>query len=80
MPGVKIGNGAIIATGSLVTKDVPDYAIVGGNPAQIILMRFSDDQIARLNAIAWWDWEAEKITANIRLINATDSDALEKAG
>jgi len=78
MPGVKIGNGAIIATKSVVTKDVPDYAIVGGNPAQIIRMRFDDVTITRLLKIAWWDWSAEKISEHIRLINSGDVEALEK--
>jgi virginiamycin A acetyltransferase len=77
MPGVKIGNGAIIATKAIVTKDVPDYAIVGGNPAQIIRMRFDDVTIARLLKIAWWDWSAEKISEHIKLINSGDVSALE---
>ncbi|WDF56593.1 CatB-related O-acetyltransferase [Mucilaginibacter sp. KACC 22063] len=79
MPGVKIGNGCIIATGALVTKDVPDYAVVGGNPACIIRMRFDATTIERLNTIAWWNWGAEKIMPNIKLINSADVDALEKA-
>lgn len=57
LPGVKLGDGAVIAAGSLVTKDVPAYAIVGGNKAEIIRMRFSDDQIEALNDLAWWDYK-----------------------
>jgi virginiamycin A acetyltransferase len=79
MPGVKIGNGAIIGTRALVTKDVPDYAIVCGNPATVIRKRFSEDDIERLLKIAWWDWGAEKITVNLRLINFTNISGLEKA-
>ena len=80
MPGIKIGNGVIIASRSVITKDVPDYAIIGGNPAKTIRMRYNDEIINRLLKIAWWDWSIEKITKNIRLINSTDIDALEAAG
>lgn len=78
MPGVKVGNGAVIATRSVVTKDVPDYAIVGGNPAQIIRMRYDDSTIQRLLSIAWWNWSAEHITRNIKLINSANVLALEQ--
>ncbi len=70
MPGVNIGHGSIIASKSVVTKDVPPYAIVGGNPATIVGYRFDEDTIKRLLDIAWWDWSMEKITANIRAIMA----------
>jgi len=65
MPGLTIGHGAIIGTGSLVTKDVAPYAIVGGNPAKEIKKRFSDETIDQLLSIAWWDWEIEKITKHV---------------
>jgi virginiamycin A acetyltransferase len=78
MPGVKIGNGAVIASKSVVTKDVPDYAIVGGNPAKIIRKRFDDATISRLQNVAWWDWPADKITDNLQIINSVDVDALEQ--
>lgn len=71
LSGVNIGNGAVIATGSLVTKDVPDYAIVGGVPAQIIKFRFTPEQIKALITIQWWDWDLEKIKANIHLLSST---------
>lgn len=59
--GVKIGNGAIIRANSLVLKDIPEYVIVGGSPAQIIRMRFSDEDIRFLNDIQWWRWPSTKL-------------------
>jgi len=79
MPGVRIGNGAIVATASVVTKDVPAYAIVGGNPATIIRYRFDPPTIERLQAVAWWDWSPEKITRNVRALCAGAIDSLERA-
>lgn len=76
MPGVKIGHGAIIASRSVVTKDVPDYAVVGGNPAQIIKYRFDENTIEKLLEIAWWDWSAEKITRNLEAITHNSIDHL----
>lgn len=68
MQGIKVGDGAIIGTNSLVTKDVAPYTIVGGNPAREIRKRFDDDTIAFLLALRWWDWDVNKITENIGLI------------
>jgi len=79
MPGVKIGHGAIIASKSVVTKDVPPYATVGGNPAKVVGMRFDDATIKRLLAVAWWHWPIERITTNVRAIMAGDAGALEHA-
>lgn len=62
MPGVTIGDGAIIGSCSVVTKDVPPYAIVGGNPAQVLRKRFSDEQIETLLEMKWWDKTAAEIT------------------
>ncbi|MER2997282.1 CatB-related O-acetyltransferase [Pontibacter populi] len=76
MPGVTIGDGAVVATKAVVTKDVPPYSIVAGNPAQVVKMRFQDETIAKLQQITWWDWDAEKITRNLHLINSNDVDAL----
>ena len=61
MSGVKIHNGSVVGSGSVVSKDVPPYAIVVGNPAQIIKFRFNRDQIQSLLQIKWWDWEESKI-------------------
>lgn len=76
MPGVKVGNGAIVSSKSVVTGDVPAYAIVGGNPAKVIRYRFDNETIARLEQIAWWNWPADKISTNLALITAGDVDAL----
>lgn len=76
MPGVKIGNGAIISSRSVVTSDVPAYSIMGGNPARVIRQRFTDETISRLEKLAWWDWPVEKITQNLPAIISADLEAL----
>lgn len=75
MPGVKIGDGAIIATKAVVTKDVEPYTIVGGNPAKEIKKRFSEDIISKLLELQWWDWDIEKITQNVHKLT-TEPEAL----
>jgi virginiamycin A acetyltransferase len=77
MPGVQIGDGAIVAAGALVTKDVPPYAIVGGNPARLLRMRFDEADVARLLRVAWWDWPVAQITAHARAIMAGTPSELE---
>lgn len=79
MPGVTIGNGAIIASLSVVTRDVPPYAIVGGNPGTVLRHRFDEATIARLQALAWWDWDVAKVTRNVRALCGGDLDALDGA-
>lgn len=79
MPGVTVGNGAIISSRSVVTADVPAYTIVGGNPAKPIKQRFDSDTVAQLEALAWWDWPIETITQHLHLIVAGDVAALQNA-
>jgi virginiamycin A acetyltransferase len=79
MPGVKVGNGAIIASQSVVTKDVPDYAIAGGNPARVIRVRYDEDTVELLLEIAWWNWSSADITRHLKIINSADIDALKNA-
>lgn len=77
MPGVTIGDGAIIATRSVVTKDVPPYTIVGGNPAKIIKKRFDEDIIHTLLQLQWWNWDIEKITKNLDVFMSAEIDKLK---
>ncbi|WPR50510.1 CatB-related O-acetyltransferase [Streptomyces sp. S399] len=79
MPGVRIGHGAIIAAGSVVTGDIPDYAVAGGNPARVIRHRYDARDTARLLALAWWDWPLDHLTAHLRTIMSGTVDALEEA-
>lgn len=75
LDGVKIGNGAVIGACSFVNKDVPDYAIVGGNPAKIIRFRFNDSEINKLNSVCWWNWDLEKLkNVEENFFNVNDFD------
>ncbi len=78
MAGVKIGDGAIIATNSTVVSDVKPYTIVGGNPSKEIKKRFSPEIIERLLKLQWWNWDIEKITENVQNLTDLDLDKLEK--
>lgn len=79
MPGVKIGDGAVVAAASVVTADVRPYAVVGGNPARELRRRFADDEVARLQALSWWHWPIDKVTRNIRAITSGSVAELEAA-
>lgn len=76
MPGIKIGDGAVIGTRALVTKDVEPYTIVGGNPAKVIKKRFSDQQIELLLEMKWWNWPLPQLKQAMKMITTTDIDAL----
>ena len=76
MQGVHIGDGAIIGTRSVVTKDVPPYTIVGGAPAKTIKMRFNQDTVDKLLRVKWWEWPFDKIQANLHSIMDGKVDGL----
>lgn len=79
LPGVHIGDGAIIAAKSVVSRHVPPYAIVAGNPSSVVKRRFDDKTIEKLLAIAWWNWPIDKIGRNLNAIRGSDISLLEAA-
>lgn len=78
MPGIRIGHGAVVGSRALVTKDVEPYTIIGGNPAKPIRKRFSDEDIAMLLEMAWWDWPLEQIKEAMKLLCSADIAALHR--
>ncbi|OFD41450.1 hypothetical protein BWGOE3_35540 [Bacillus mycoides] len=68
MSGVKVGNGAVIGARSVVTRDIPPYGIVAGNPAKLVRYRFSPEVIEELQQISWWDWDISTITASLHFL------------
>ena len=78
MPGIRIGDGAMIGSRSVVTKDVAPYAIVAGNPAREIRKRFSDSDIERLLDMRWWDWPLEQIEAEMATLCSGDIAGLHE--
>lgn len=76
MPGVHIGDGAIIAANSVVTKDIPPYCVAGGNPCIVRKKRFDDELIEYLLALKWWDWDTEKIFRNMGALCSENLDKI----
>src|SRR4051794_20515094 len=78
LPGVTIGDGAVVAAAAVVAHDVPPYAVVAGNPARVVRLRFSKEDVQRLLRAAWWDWPIEIVTEHVRAIMAGTAAELER--
>ncbi len=77
-PGVKVGDGAVIGSGSVVTHNVEPYSIVAGNPAKVINYRYNQEQISKLLKIAWWNWDEKKIIENFDFMFGDIDKFIEK--
>ncbi len=75
LSGVTVGDGAVVATKTVVTKDVPPYAIVAGNPGRVIAHRFTESQRARLLDLRWWDWPEEIVLERVSALNGGDVES-----
>ncbi|WP_367715837.1 CatB-related O-acetyltransferase [Nitratireductor sp. GISD-1A_MAKvit] len=79
MPGVTIGDGAVIGSRAVVASDIPPYAVAVGNPARVLRVRFDPEVVETLLGIAWWNWPVEKISRNLEAIRGADLQALRTA-
>jgi virginiamycin A acetyltransferase len=78
MPGVRIGDGAIVGTAAVVARDLPPYAVAVGNPARVVRRRFDDATVDRLLALAWWNWPPDLIDRAAGALRDSDLDGLER--
>lgn len=78
MPGVHIGDGAIIAANTTLTSDVPSYHVAGGNPSRLLKKRFDDDLINLLQRIQWWNWPPKKIYGNLEILCSANLEEIKK--
>ncbi|WP_353953328.1 CatB-related O-acetyltransferase [Knoellia sp. S7-12] len=79
LSGVRIGDGAVVGAGAVVRMDVPPYAVVAGNPARLVRMRFSEDVVQRLLELQWWNWPDRVVEEYLPLMLSTDIDAFLSA-